>query len=249
MNTLHLNLRSQTLQTDQNGRNEWAIHLNSQDLPAEKTCILVCDMWDQHWSRGASERVDQMVPRMNAVLKAARARGCAIIHAPSETMEFYTGHPARERMLSLPKIDPPRPARHANPPLPIHDSDGGSDTGEKPWFKAWTRQHAAIEIDPGCDGISDDGREIYTFIHQRGIERVLLVGVHTNMCILNRSFAIKQMVRWRVPIALLRDLTDTMYNPAMPPYVSHAEGTRLVIEYIEKFWCPTISSEDLITPA
>jgi hypothetical protein len=30
-----------------------------------------------------------------------------------------------------------------------------------------------------------------------------------------------------------------MYNPEMPPYVSHEEGTRLVIEYIEKFWCLT----------
>jgi hypothetical protein len=184
---------------------------------------------------------------MNAVLAAARKRGCAIIHAPSETMPFYEDHPARQRMLSVPKVDPPPSARHTNPPLPIRDSDGGSDTGERPWYKAWTRQHAALEIDPICDGISDDGREIYSFIRQRKIERVLLMGVHTNMCILNRSFAIKQMVRWRVPIALVRDLTDTMYNPAMPPYVSHAEGTRLVIEYIEKFWCPTISSEDLTT--
>ena len=24
-----------------------------------------------------------------------------------------------------------------------------------------------------------------------------------------------------------------------------AEGTRLVVEFIEKFWCPTIASEDL----
>ena len=72
------------------------------------------------------------------------------------------------------------------------------------------------------------------------------MGVHTNMCVLNRSFAIKQMVRWGVNIALVRDLTDTMYNPAMPPYVSHDEGTQLVIGYIEKFWCPSVSSDDLL---
>jgi hypothetical protein len=74
------------------------------------------------------------------------------------------------------------------------------------------------------------------------------MGVHTNMCVLNRSFAIKQMVRWGVNIALVRDLTDTMYNPAMPPYVSHDEGTRLVVEYIEKFWCPSLLSDDLLKP-
>ena len=37
-----------------------------------------------------------------------------------------------------------------------------------------------------------------------------------------------------------------MYNPAMPLYVSHDEGTRLVVEYIEKFWCPSVASEDLM---
>ena len=53
------------------------------------------------------------------------------------------------------------------------------------------------------------------------------------------------MVRWGQPIALVRDLTDTIYNPAMPPYVSHAEATRLVTAYIEKWWCPSIMSADL----
>ncbi len=38
---------------------------------------------------------------------------------------------------------------------------------------------------------------------------------------------------------------EGMYNPAKSPYVSHAEGIRLVIEFIEKFWCPTISSTDI----
>ncbi len=45
---------------------------------------------------------------------------------------------------------------------------------------------------------------------------------------------------------LCRDLTGAMYNPEKPPYVSHEEGTRLIVEYIEKFWCPSISSEDLV---
>jgi hypothetical protein len=65
------------------------------------------------------------------------------------------------------------------------------------------------------------------------------------MCILRRSFAIKALVRRGVPVALVRDLTDAMYNPARAPYVSHAEGTRLVVEYVEKFWCPTVESGDL----
>lgn len=136
----------------------------------------------------------------------------------------------------------------AVPPLPIDDSDGGSDTGETPWWAAWTRQHPAIEIDEARDGISDDGDEVAAYFAAHDVRQVLILGVHTNMCILNRSFGIKALVRRRIPVALVRDMTDTMYNPARPPYVSHDEGTRLVIEYIEKFWCPTIRSSDLLIP-
>ena len=66
-----------------------------------------------------------------------------------------------------------------------------------------------------------------------------------NVCILHRSFGIKQMVRWGIHPILIRDLTDPMYNPAMSPFVSHEAGTDLVIGYIENFWCPTTLSSDL----
>jgi nicotinamidase-related amidase len=214
-------------------------------IAPDKVAIVICDMWDSHWSRGAAERVTEMAPRMNDVIRAARERGVSIIHAPSETMSFYADDPARQRMRDLPRVDQPEILEHPDYPLPIDDSDGGSDTGEIPWFKAWTRQHPSIEIDQGKDGISDDGAEVYSFIWHRGIEQVLVGGVHTNMCVLRRPFAIKALTRRGIPVALVRDLTDALYNPARSPYVTHDEGTRLVVGYIEKFWCPSIQSEDL----
>jgi nicotinamidase-related amidase len=245
MISLHLPLRTQELTSDAAGHAIWETHVSERVVPASQAAVIVCDMWDQHWSRGASERVDELAARMEALLQAARAAGLAIIHAPSETIPFYAGSPARQRVLSIAPLEPPAPAQHPDPPLPIDDSDGGSDTGEQPWYQAWSRQHPAITIDPERDYISDEGGEIYSLIRQGGIQQVLFMGVHTNMCVLNRSFGIKQLVRWGLPVALVRDLTDAMYNPARSPYVSHAEGTRLVIEYIEKFWCPTLLSADL----
>ena len=50
------------------------------------------------------------------------------------------------------------------------------------------------------------------------------MGVHTNMCVLNRTFAIKQMVKWGKNVLLVRDLTDAMYNPKMKPMVVAPEG-------------------------
>lgn len=246
MSAFLLNLRQQRLAQDAGGHNYWQEETTQRTVPGDKVAILICDMWDNHWSRGAVEREAALIPPMNAVLAAARSRGAHIIHAPSETMDFYAEHPTRQRILTFPPVVPPPDRDHATPPLPVDASDQGSDTGEPNPYKAWSRQHPAVVIDADHDLLSDKGTEIYSYLQAQGIEQVLIMGVHTNMCVLNRSFAIKQMVKWGVPIALVRDLTDTMYNPAMPPYVSHDEGTRLVVAYIEKFWCPSVLSTDLL---
>ena len=107
-----------------------------------------------------------------------------------------------------------------------------------------TRQHAGLDI-IGFDGISDSGQEIYNFCEQEGIKNIVLMGVHTNYCILARSFGIRQMIRLGTNVVLARDLTDALYDPREPPYVSHARGTELVVEHIERYWCPSILSADL----
>ena len=38
----------------------------------EKTAIIVCDMWDDHWCKSASRRVGEMAPALNAMLKALK---------------------------------------------------------------------------------------------------------------------------------------------------------------------------------
>lgn len=244
--SLLLNLRRQTLGQDARGRSLWKTTVTQETLSVSCTALLLCDVWDNHWCRGAAERLDAMVPRMNRVVVAARSRAVQILHAPSDTLEFYGETPALRRVLDSPPVEPPPSPERPNPPLPIDDSDGGSDTGEKPWSKAWSRQHPGIEIDQDRDGISDDGALIYSFLRTRGIENLLILGVHTNMCVLGRSFGIREMIRRGLRVFLVRDLTDAMYNPAMRPYVSHEEGTRLVVDYIEKFWCPSVLSADLL---
>jgi hypothetical protein len=62
-----------------------------------KTALVICDMWDQHWCKGAARRVGELAPAMNRAVKAARDRGVLIIHAPSSCLEAYKDHPARKR--------------------------------------------------------------------------------------------------------------------------------------------------------
>ena len=217
----------------------------TKEFPVAETAIVICDMWDKHWCSGASSRCGAIALKMEPVLKAARAQGVQIVHAPSECMSFYTGTPQRLRAQLAPKAEASKELAIAEPPLPIDDSDGGCDTGE-PTYRAWTRQHAALSI-AEFDAISDNGDEIRNLFHQLGVKNVIIMGVHTNMCILNRTFAIKSMTRHGYRCVLARDLTDTMYNPASRPFVPHDVGTSLVVEHIEKYWCPTTTSEGLLT--
>jgi type 1 glutamine amidotransferase len=80
---------------------------------------------------------------------------------------------------------------------------------------------------------------------QRGIENVIVMGVHTNMCVLGRPFSIRQLVYQGQNVVLVRDLTDTMYNSRMAPFVPHPQGTERMVEHIERYWCPTIPSTAL----
>lgn len=217
----------------------------NESFEPHRAALILCDMWDRHWCRGANPRVEQIIQRAAPLLKKARAKGVLIIHAPSDTMDFYQDAPQRRAIQSMPKQPTPPLLERADPPLPIDDSDGGCDTpGDKP-YKAWSRQHPGIVIAPN-DLISDKGDQVFSALKLRGITHLFVMGVHTNMCILNRTFAIKQMTRWGVRCVLIRDLTDAMYDPQDPPHVSHARGTELVIEYIERHWCPSTTSQALL---
>jgi hypothetical protein len=44
----------------------------------------------------------------------------------------------------------------------------------------------------------------------------------------------------------VRDLTDSMYNSRRKPFVDHFTGNDLVRWHIEKYWCPTISSDQIL---
>lgn len=241
---LHLNLRTRVELNK--GSDEWHEVVVERELPAERTAILICDMWDKHWCPSATQRCGEMAERMAPIIDRARAAGIAIIHAPSETMDFYAETPQRQRVATIPRVTPPKPLDLSDPPLPIDDSDGGCEDASAPVnFRAWTRQHPAIPI-AGDDIITDDGDVVYSYLRQRGIDNLIVMGVHTNMCVLGRPFGIRQMTRWGIRCVLVRDLTDAMYNPAKHPYVSHDEGTQLVVEHIEKHWCPSVLSADLV---
>ena len=221
---------------------------------ARKTAVIICDMWDKHWCKGATRRVAEMAPAMNRTVAEARKRGALIIHAPSSCMGAYKDHPARKRARNAPKV-PNAPAHlngwatklksEAQATWPIDQSDGGCDC--QPRCKGggpWRRQIGTIDIRDE-DAITDSGIETWNLLTGRGIDNVIVMGVHTNMCVIGRPFGLRNLVRAGKNVVLMRDLTDTMYNSRRPPHVTHFAGTDLVVRYIETYVCPTVTSADI----
>ncbi|MGV2332603.1 MAG UNVERIFIED_CONTAM: hypothetical protein LVR18_00090 [Planctomycetaceae bacterium] len=55
------------------GSGFWHSTVTPVQWKPEETCIVVCDMWDDHWCKPSAARVNEMAPFMNGVLRVARA--------------------------------------------------------------------------------------------------------------------------------------------------------------------------------
>ena len=165
-------------------------------------------MWDAHWCAGASRRVAEMAPRLERdhrrTASPRRAdhpraeRHARLLRRPSRPQAGAGCAARRDR-------DPARALGASDPrtrrPLPIDDSDGGCDCRPQcSQGHPWRRQIAAIEIVDG-DAITDSAEAFY-LMRQRGIENVLIMGVHVNMCVLGRPFGIRQLVLQGMNVAL-----------------------------------------------
>ena len=219
-----------------------------------RTAAVICDMWDAHHCRSAAERVAEMAPRMNEVVHALRESGALIVHAPGGCMDFYRGTVARERAASAPRVassvaidwNPRDPGHEGDLPESLDVPGGCSCDSSEPCGDGappypWTRQVETIDV-ADADAVTDDGVELLALLEQSGIVDVIVMGVHTNICVLGRAYGIRQLVYWGKRPVLCRDLTDSFHRDPR----GHAWGTDYTVSHIERYWCPSTTSADLV---
>jgi len=248
---------------------EAEFRVRDEQWDPQATAVIICDVWDYHHCRNAVKRLEEFGPRLNQVVRRARQLGALIIHAPSDCMPAYADHPARARAVAVPRaanlppnidqwcslIPSERVARY-----PLDQSDGGEDDdpaehaewaaklkslGRNPAMP-WRRQSDMIEIDGAVDFISDRGDEVWNILEARGIRHVILSGVHLNMCVLGRPFGLRRLVLGGREVVLMRDMTDTMYDPRSWPYLNHFTANDRVVDHVERYVCPTVTSDQLL---
>lgn len=244
---LSLTLRSRQLVTDNKGCISWQLKENKTSLHAQETAVIIIDVWNKHWSKGAMLRTDKIVPSINDFLSVARKHEVLIIHAPAGTVRNYEENPARQRAKQY--ADKPTQTSTfdssllANCPIPIPE---GSDTFDEGNYPLWTKQHPGILIDSAKDFISQDPEEIFAILKKYHIKNVLVCGLHANICVLVRPYGLIALQKAKYKPIIIRDLTEALSSPQNPPYVSIEEATRLSVEYIEKFWGPSVDSRKIV---
>jgi nicotinamidase-related amidase len=222
------------------------------DWDPARVAVVVCDMWEAHHCVSALRRVAEMGPRMNEVLTRLRTEGALIVHAPADCMDFYRDTPARRRAMVAPHVDAParidwcdwEEDELAQLPSTLTDPGTCSCSSSKPCgdrFRAWTRQMSLIDI-LADDAITDDGQELFNLLEQRTIIDVIVMGVATNACLLGRPYGIRQLVYLGKRPVLCRDLTDAFHRDPR----GHHWGTEQMIAHIERRWCPSVTSNQLV---
>ena len=224
------------------------------DWDDARTAVVVCDMWDATQCVAAARRVAEMAPRVDEVVTRLRRAGALIVHAPAGCMDFYAGTAARKRAQEAPTVPSPVPIdwhdrdESREPPLPpslADDTPCSCEPGEpctegSPPYP-WTRQISSIEIS-AADAVTDDGAELLALLEQGDIEDVVVMGVHLNRCVLGRPYGIRQLVHWGRRPVLCRDLTDSFHRDPG----GHLAGNELMIAHVERHWCPTVTSDQLV---
>jgi nicotinamidase-related amidase len=224
------------------------------DWDNARVAVVICDMWDATQCVSAARRVAEMAPRVDEVAARLRQDGALIVHAPAGCMEYYADTPARQRARRAPRVQSRVPVdwndRDASrepslPPALADDTPCSCECGEPcttggPPYP-WTHQIESIEIS-STDAVTDDGEELLALLEERGIEDVVVMGVHANRCVLGRPYGIRQLAYWEKKPVLCRDLTDSYHRDPR----GHRWGNERMIAHIERHWCPTLTSDQLV---
>jgi nicotinamidase-related amidase/type 1 glutamine amidotransferase len=234
--------------------------LEKMEIRPAKTAIVVIDMWNRHWCRTYTQRVANLVPRMNRTLDAARSLGIQVVFAPSDVVDFYKDYPQRRAMRAI--GNRPLPPKTAfQPPAQPTGRDccecGPTQPCKTNSFGHWSRQHAELKIVEGdLIGNCNDQRELLNFCQARTVDTLIYAGVASNMCVLNRQFGMINIMQYGPKMIFISDLVQAItangLNPAAktPDWnFTPAKGSALIQRYLERHIAPSLESRQLIAAA
>ena len=222
-----------------------SVTLRTETVDPKRVGVIAVDVWNYHWCKTATMRVDAFVPRMNKALDAARAMGMTVMLCPSDVVDNYGGYPQREAIFALPKVEVPSVVNVTCPPVP--DAGGCACGRERCGGNfGWDGMHPALRIDE-ADLMPDTQAEVYAICKKMGLTHLIYVGFHTQVCLLGKPMGLRAMKSAGLQCVLARDMTDA--HPGYDPSRNFTPdlNTEQVVEHFEKHLAPTIHFEAELT--
>ncbi len=222
-----------------------AITLQKEEVDPKRVGVIAVDVWNYHWCKTATMRVDAFVPRINQALEAARALGMKVMLCPSDVVDNYVGYPQREAIFALPKVLVPKVVDATCPAVP---DAGGCACGRERCAGnyGWDGMHPALKI--GDDDLMPDTQaEVYAICQKYNLTHLIYVGFHTQVCLLGKPMGLRAMKEAGLHCVLARDMTDA--HPGYDPARNFTPdlNTEQVVEHFEKHLAPTIHFQQELT--
>jgi hypothetical protein len=208
----------------------------------QRVGVIAVDVWNYHWCKTATMRVDAMVPRIDRALNAARELGMTVMLCPSDVVDNYVGYPQREAVFALPRIAVPSLIDVTCPPVP--DAGGCACGRERCAVNyGWDGMHPGLRVGPN-DLMPDTQVEVYAICQKYHLTHLIYVGFHTQVCLLGKPMGLKAMKSAGLTCVLARDMTDAHpgYDPARQ--FTPDLNTEQVIEHFEKYLAPTLHFQE-----
>ncbi len=211
-------------------------------LDPHRVGVIAVDVWNYHWCKTATMRVDALVPRIDRALDAARKLGMTVMLCPSDVVDNYVGYPQREAIFALPTVAVPSLVDVKCPPVP--DAGGCACGPERCAVNyGWDGMHPGLRIGPD-DLMPDTQAEVYAICQKYHLTHLIYKGFHTQVCLLGKPMGLKAMKSAGLKCVLARDMTDAHpgYDPARR--FTPDLNTEQVIEHFEKHLAPTVHFQE-----
>ena len=224
-------------------RESGEISVRQVEIDPKDVGVVLVDPWNWHWCMTATQRFVAMGPRLNKALDGARKLGMQVFLCPTDASSQYCGYPQRERALAAVYQDVPT----------VREVDMRIDVPVGPCMcgpgitcicnYGWDGMNPELVIGDN-DLIASGAPEIYGLIKERNLKLLIYTGGHTNMCLLGKPPALKNMYNAGIDCCVARDLNDAFTNYTPAKGFTPDDGTARVVEQIEESNVPTIDMVD-----
>ena len=240
----YLNMELQT--RDSKGQ----VTVEKRSVESSKIGIVTIGTWHRHWCSTATATTDSIVRRTAECLSRAHSLGISVIRGATSTIrKFPEDSPQRLAVKNLPKLKPPRVGKQIKLNHQRSNAFGECMCCEQGKCEVPEDFFSDVENNgnhPALNGCLEsfgvtNCRELYSLCVARGLEYLIYVGAHSDMCVFLHPTGMAHMKEAGIECLFARDIADTFSTFSISGELEPGQYTEKWLESLEKAGVPTIN--------